>query len=74
MKRNEIDSDILIAELVRANTDALTAITGQLSQILAVALEASAGRTPDHASTRKVAVSQELLQELKGRPPGVRNG
>jgi hypothetical protein len=26
------------------------------------------------AATRKVPISQELLTELKGRPPGVRNG
>ena len=71
--RTESNPEVLIAELVRANTDALIAVMAHLADIMS---EARASERPRNveAPTRKVPVSSELLAELQGRPPGVRSG
>ena len=61
--------DILIAELVRANTDALRALSRSVSELAAiVATNRAAPRTFD-PTTKKTPVSPELLAQL--RPPEI---
>lgn len=71
--RSESNPEVLIAELVRANTDALMAVMAHLADILSEVRTVERSRNGE-APTRKVPVSKELLAELQGRPPGVRSG
>lgn len=80
MKKNT-DPETLIAELVRANAEALVLIVAQVSELIAVtsaALRRQVAVPAATDATRKLELPPELLAELgsgpatpSGRPPGV---
>jgi hypothetical protein len=66
--------DILIAELVRANTDALRALSATVSELAALIADRPEARRsrPFDPTTVKTPVSPKLLAQLK--PPDIPEG